>query len=285
MAYDLQLGQSSRYVSGQYAYLLVSGDTVYYGNDVSVSASYNLGSLTPGQYLDQPGPAYLVSAGTSYIRQVDRATVSDASIVRPLDGGVPTYDAAERTFRFKAGPPLHAATHLPGGTDALTTDTPVSVGAANSEGTAASFARSDHVHKLDAPGCRVYRATDQTGIVTATWTAVSFSNERYDPDNMWTSGANITIPKTGVYSLWANIKWDTNTTGSRYAYISGSTAGVVALIHVTRASSESQVISSISKLTAGEVVAMYVWQDSGADRSLLSGQPTPEFAVQYVGAG
>lgn len=103
MAYDLQLGQSSRHVSGQYAYLLVSGDTVYYGNDVSVSASYNLGSLTPGQYLDQPGPAYLVSAGTSYIRQVDRATVSDASIVRPLDGGVPTYDAAERTFRFKAG--------------------------------------------------------------------------------------------------------------------------------------------------------------------------------------
>lgn len=103
MAHDLQLGQSSRHVSGQHAYLLVSGDTVYYGNDVSVSASYNLGSLTPGQYLDQPGPAYLVSAGTSYIRQVDRATVSDASIVRPIDGGVPTYDADKRTFKFESG--------------------------------------------------------------------------------------------------------------------------------------------------------------------------------------
>lgn len=139
--------------------------------------------------------------------------------------------------------------------------------------------------QVDAPGCRVYRATDQTGIVTATWTAVSFSNERYDPDNMWTSGANITIPKTGVYSLWANIKWDTDTTGNRYAYIGGSTAGTVALTHAARSASESQIVSSIAKLTAGEVVALYVFQDSGADRSLLSGAPFQEFAVQYIGTG
>ena len=59
--------------------------------------------------------------------------------------------------------------------------------------------------QVDAPGCRVYRATDQTGIVTATWTAVSFSNERYDPDNMWTSGDNISIPKTGRSSPWPGL--------------------------------------------------------------------------------
>ena len=139
--------------------------------------------------------------------------------------------------------------------------------------------------QVDAPGCRVYRATDQTGIVTATWTAVSFSNERYDPDNMWTSGGNISIPKTGVYSLWANLKWDSNTTGDRYAYIGGSTAGTVALTHAARSASESQIVSSIAKLTAGEVVALYVLQDSGADRSLLSGAPFQEFAVQYIGTG
>lgn len=40
----------------------------------------------------------------------------------------------------------HAARHLPGGADALTTAAPVGVGAANSIGAAASFARSDHVH-------------------------------------------------------------------------------------------------------------------------------------------
>lgn len=42
----------------------------------------------------------------------------------------------------------HASTHLPGGSDALTTATPVAIGSALAEGVAASFARSDHVHIL-----------------------------------------------------------------------------------------------------------------------------------------
>lgn len=217
---------------------------------------------------------------------------------------------------FKFYPSEHAASHLPGGSDALTTaaagtiqpddtaatgtatsfarsdhkhsivtDTPVSVGTANSEGSATSFARSDHVHKLDAPGCRVYRSTDQ-GINSGSWTAVSYDAERHDPDNMWTSGANITIPKTGVYSLWANVKWDTNTTGNRYIYIGASTAGVIALKHWVRAISESQDISTISKLAAGETVAVYVLQDSGTSPiKLKAGAPYQEFAVQYIGTG
>jgi hypothetical protein len=47
------------------------------------------------------------------------------------------------------GVATHAATHLPGGADALTTAAPsIGIGAANSAGTAASFARSDHSHAL-----------------------------------------------------------------------------------------------------------------------------------------
>jgi len=45
--------------------------------------------------------------------------------------------------------PAHASTHLPGGTDALTTAAPAQgIGAGNSAGTATSFSRSDHDHKL-----------------------------------------------------------------------------------------------------------------------------------------
>lgn len=43
--------------------------------------------------------------------------------------------------------PAHVSTHLPGGSDALTTAVPVQVGTANSAGSAASLARSDHVHQ------------------------------------------------------------------------------------------------------------------------------------------
>lgn len=47
----------------------------------------------------------------------------------------------------KIGP--HASTHLPGGSDALTTAAPTTVtGSSNSAGSAASFARSDHQHAL-----------------------------------------------------------------------------------------------------------------------------------------
>lgn len=52
--------------------------------------------------------------------------------------------------RFEPGgpPSLHALTHAPGGPDPILTGIPVAVGAANSEGTADSFARSDHNHAL-----------------------------------------------------------------------------------------------------------------------------------------
>ena len=43
-------------------------------------------------------------------------------------------------------PTTHASTHLPGGTDALTTAAPVAISTSNVEGTASSFSRSDHVH-------------------------------------------------------------------------------------------------------------------------------------------
>ncbi len=46
----------------------------------------------------------------------------------------------------------HAARHLPGGPDALTTGVPVSIGTVNAQGAAAAFSRSDHVHKLDDTG-------------------------------------------------------------------------------------------------------------------------------------
>ena len=48
-----------------------------------------------------------------------------------------------------APPAAHAPTHLPGGTDPLTTAAPSATGVATAsdEGVAASFARSDHAHK------------------------------------------------------------------------------------------------------------------------------------------
>jgi hypothetical protein len=51
--------------------------------------------------------------------------------------------------RIVSAPAAHASSHLPGGTDALTTAAPSATGVAtaSAEGVAASFARSDHAHQ------------------------------------------------------------------------------------------------------------------------------------------
>jgi hypothetical protein len=49
-------------------------------------------------------------------------------------------------------PTFHNARHLPGGPDGLPTDVPVNISTVNQIGSAASFARSDHVHALPTTG-------------------------------------------------------------------------------------------------------------------------------------
>lgn len=61
----------------------------------------------------------------------------------------------------------HAARHLPGGADPLTTDVPVNIGTSNQLGAQAAFARSDHVHNHGAQ-------TDPTQHALATGLAAGF---------------------------------------------------------------------------------------------------------------
>lgn len=70
----------------------------------------------------------------------------------------------------------HEARHLPGGPDALATGVPVSIGTANAQGSAASFARSDHVHKLNDTGVVVGTYTNATVTFNAQGQATSASN-------------------------------------------------------------------------------------------------------------
>ena len=51
-SYDLDISDSPRNLSPEFAYELEFGDTLYYGSDSTVSASNNEGSLAPGDILD-----------------------------------------------------------------------------------------------------------------------------------------------------------------------------------------------------------------------------------------
>lgn len=47
------------------------------------------------------------------------------------------------------------------------------------------------------PMCQVYRSSDLTGYTSQA--AISWSAEAFDTDDMWSSGANVTIQTAGVY--------------------------------------------------------------------------------------
>lgn len=74
--------------------------------------------------------------------------------VRRLYRDLEALDVQSQVDVSGGAPAAHAASHLPGGSDALATGTPgaATPGDAAAEGTATSFARSDHKHSLPAFG-------------------------------------------------------------------------------------------------------------------------------------
>ena len=96
----MTLQDSPRFLSGEYDYEVVGGDTIYYHNYPDVSATNNLGSVTSGNFLARAVPSWVVSTGTSYIAQRGRAGTTDPSLVEPADGAGSFYNAATRTFEM-----------------------------------------------------------------------------------------------------------------------------------------------------------------------------------------
>ena len=100
MSYQMTLQDSPRYLSGEYDYEVVGGDTVYYHNYPDVSSGNNLGSVASGGFLSRAVPSWVVSAGTSYIAQRQRSGTTSPSLVDPQDGAGSFYNAATRTFEM-----------------------------------------------------------------------------------------------------------------------------------------------------------------------------------------
>lgn len=121
-------------------------------------------------------------------------------------------------------------------------------------------------------GARVYKAADQTGIVTSTLTALTFDSERFDTDSYHesvTHPTRLTAPATGYYLIGASILWDSNTTGVRIldVRINGTTRIADTSIQAT-GGSPAQSIATLYALTSGDYVEIMVFQTSGGNRTI-----------------
>jgi hypothetical protein len=137
----------------------------------------------------------------------------------------------------------HASRHLPGGADALTTAAALSIGTSNTEGTAASFSRSDHSHNIDIPsfitstGPGVNGVTDyilfhqvSSGIAKniliddfrvfgSYYVDVSSDTSTNTTSNVFQTKVTLTTPSVpaGVYRVACNFGyWQSSTTTTNY---------------------------------------------------------------------
>lgn len=101
----------------------------------------------------------------------------------------------------------HAARHLPGGADALTTGTPVTIGTTNQAGSASSFSLSDHIHAHgnQAGGALHSNATQSTaGFMSST------DKTKLDTlalSNLTDCDTTTTPPVTNNYLKWNGTDW------------------------------------------------------------------------------
>jgi len=124
-----------------------------------------------------------------------------------------------------------------------------------------------------------YRAVEfvksgtQSGIVPSTWTKVTgFSAGGFTQGGITISGGDVTLPWSGLYLVAATVDWDTDTTAKRIIGIgtnsvspSGghqqSTLPATAGAMVHRA-------AFMWMASANDKLALYVWQNSGANRTI-----------------
>jgi len=137
-------------------------------------------------------------------------------------------------------------------------------------------------------GCSAVSTTNKVAS-TATWTAIPWDAERFDTnafhDNV-TNNTRFTIPagKAGKYQVSGIIGNDSNATGVRYINIRKNGADYAVTLFPANANEPSMIVSCIMDLAVSDYVEIFVYQNSGGNRTMISTSPNGDFSLGYLGA-
>jgi len=155
-------------------------------------------------------------------------------------------------------------------------------------GTDSSAVTSTHDFKLAKHACCVYNSADHT-LGNASATDLTWDTEEYDIGGLHegvTNPSRITIVKSGVYQVSAQVGFDANATGSRRIYLKVD-AATIAEFGDARPSSGQKCypcIQRILNLSAGNYVEVAAFQDSGGDLNDTNGFRYTYLAVALIHA-
>ncbi|MFQ6001193.1 MAG: hypothetical protein ACE5LG_05950 [Anaerolineae bacterium] len=140
-----------------------------------------------------------------------------------------------------------------------------------------------------SPCAHVYRSTDQS-IPHATWTEISWDNERFDTDDIWASSPNptrLTCKTAGKYLIITHGAFYANGTGDRYVQVRVNGTTLIVTNSGPGSASGGRPwgwnLSTLYDLNVNDYVEVRVWQGSGAALSIRSsGDWSPEFMMVKV---
>ena len=165
-----------------------------------------------------------------------------------------------------------------------------------SDGQVAPASWGDAVRDLlnfhnNVPACRLYRATDQTITNNDATQWISFSNERYDTDNMWAAGSPtiITINTAGLYLFTCRVFFVVNGTGIRELVLNHSVDGNIDYDTQPAPSATQGMMLSVAtvwKCAAATTVRVRAFQNSGAGLNIARfANWSQEFTATWLGNG
>lgn len=151
-----------------------------------------------------------------------------------------------------------------------------SIATANAEGSATSFARSDHTHQFNPPRAEASRNSTQS-ITNGAWNLVTFNVETVDTDTLFTTGSGdrFTCVTAGRYEVIFTASFAANNTGTRgWAIAKGTTVASgfrgLDLRPAVQTFGTSAAVSAEVVLAVGETVSCQVFQNSGGALNLAA---------------
>lgn len=140
--------------------------------------------------------------------------------------------------------------------------------------------------------CDVYNSAQQTGVVTATHTSVTFGGTNSDPDSCFSS-PTWTCKKAGVYDFSTTVQWGSLGAGAigdigTFVWKNGTGTGTLLTQFYTAQAASSnanpaQICAGKTVLVNGDTITVGVFQDSGSNKNLSPTTGHCVFQINRIG--
>lgn len=142
---------------------------------------------------------------------------------------------------------------------------------------------------VTAKWARAYHNTTQA-LTTAVQTALAFNSERDDTDTIHDNATNntrLTCKTAGIYSIKAQVEFESNSTGNRQVDIrlNGTTALLSQIFTAINGDVTRINVATAYRLAVNDYVECLALQNSGGNLNVQStAQVSPEFSMELIGS-